>query len=143
MQDLDIAKKRLEKNSLTLTIVKSERVIFETTSHGVSGFLEAIEKFGDKLEGASVADRVIGKAVALLSVYAKVKAVYAKVLSEKAKAVLEENMVYHEWNVLVDSILNKDESKLCPFEDLAAKISNPKDAYEMFKALQISLKHVR
>jgi thioredoxin 1 len=141
MEDLDVAKKRLQENSLTLTIVNSGKIIFETASRGISGFLEAIEKFEDNLQEASVADRVIGKAIALLCVYAKVKAVYAIVLSEKAKAVFEQNMIYHEWNELVESILDWDNRELCPFEKLAAKISNPSDAYKMLKALQASLRH--
>jgi len=141
MEDLDVAKKRLRENSLTLTIVNSGKIIFETASRGISGFLEAIEKFGDNLQEASVADRVIGKAIALLCVYAKVKAVYAIVLSEKAKVVFEQNMIYHEWNELVESILDWDNRELCPFEKLAAKISNPSDAYKMLKALQASLRH--
>ena len=66
MQNLEIAKKRLNEKSLTLSIVKNGEIIFETVSNGISGFLEAIGKFGDGLEGTSVADTVTGKAIALL-----------------------------------------------------------------------------
>jgi len=143
MQDLEIAKERLSEKSLTLSIVKSGNILFETASHGISGFLEAIEKLGGMLEGSSVADMVAGKAIALLCVYAKVKAVYAVILSKKAKAVLEENMVYHEWEGLVENILGANRTEICPFEKLATEISNPNDAYRRLKALQNSLKHGR
>jgi len=143
MQDLAIAKKRLGIKSLTISIVKNDEIIFETVSHGISGFLEAIAKLGDKLEGASVADRVVGKAIALLCVYAKVKAVYAITLSKKAKAVLENNVVYHEWEDLVENILDVNKAGICPFEKLAKEISNPNDAYGRLKALHASLKHGR
>ena len=75
------------EENLTLVIVKDGSVLFQTDSHRISGFLDAIEKCGANLEGSSVADRVIGKAVALLCVYAKVKEVYACVLSRKAQAI--------------------------------------------------------
>jgi phage-related minor tail protein len=140
MSDLDIAKSKLYKEELTLTIVKNGEVIFETDSHRISGFLGAIEKFGAKLEGASVADRVAGKAIALLCVYAKIKEVHAEILSKKAKTVLEENRISHEWKELVDNILDLNKSGVCPFEKAAAGISDPKDAYRIFKALQESLK---
>ena len=143
MSDLDIAKSKLYKKELTLTIVKNGEVLFETRSHRISGFLGAIERLGDMLEGASLADRVAGKAIALLCVNAKMKAVYAAVLSEKAKAVLEENGVYHEWENLVENVLNINKTGMCPFEKLAEEISNPKDAYKMLKALQNSLKQRR
>jgi len=136
MQDLEIAKKRLNEKGLTLSIVKNAEVIFETAAHGISGLLEAIEKFYDELEGASVADKVAGKAIALLCVYARVKAVYAVTLSERAKVVFEKYAVYHEWSNLVKSILDVDKVKICPFEELAKEIFNPREAYEKLKALQ-------
>ncbi len=143
MQDLELAKERLNEKSLTLSIVKNGEIIFETVSNGISGFLEAIEKFGDGLEGTSVADRVTGKAIALLCVYAKVKAVYAIILSKGAKSVFEKHAVYHEWEELVENILDVKKAGICPFEKLANEISNPKDAYKRLKALQKSVKSSR
>ena len=140
MQDLEIAKKRLNENGLALSIVKNDKIVFEAASRGVSGFLGAVEKFRNELEDASVADRVVGKAIALLCVYAKVKAIYARVLSKNAKSVLEENMVYHEWESLVENVLDANKTELCPFEKLAMAISSPKDAYKRLKALQTSLR---
>ena len=139
MRDLEAAKKRLDEKSLTLSIVKNTEVVFESISHGISGFLEAVEKFGDKLEGASVADRVAGKAIALLCVYAKVKTVYSMTLSERAKAVLEKYAVHHESDELVESILDIHKAGICPFEELAKEISDPAEAYERLKALHIYL----
>lgn len=136
MQDLERAKKRLSEKGLTLSIVKNAETIFESVSHGVSGFLEAVEKFEDELGGASVADRVAGKAIALLCVYARIKAVYAITLSERAKAVLEKSAIHHEWDYLVESILDIDKVGICPFEKLATGISDPAEAYERLKALQ-------
>lgn len=143
MQDLEIAKERLNEKSLTLSIVKNGEIIFETVSNGISGFLEAIEKFGDGLEGTSVADRVTGKAIALLCVYAKVKAVYALILSKGAKSVFEKHAIHHEWNELVENILDVNKTRICPFEKLAKEISNPKNAYRKLKILQNSLKRGR
>ena len=140
MKDLEIAKNQLYKKELTLAIVKNGEVLFETCSHRISGFLGAIEQFGDELEGASLADRVAGKAIALLCVYVKIKQVYAEVLSKKAQIVFEQHGIPHEWNKLVDNILDLNKSGVCPFEKAAAGISDPKDAYRIFRTLQESLK---
>ncbi|MGQ9641529.1 MAG: DUF1893 domain-containing protein [Candidatus Bathycorpusculaceae bacterium] len=140
LKDLEIAKNRLKEGNLTLSIVKNGKVLFETASHGVSGFLEAVEKCGDRLEKASVADMIVGKAIALLCLYAKVRALYAVMLSKKAKAVLEENSIYHSWENVVENILGADRESVCPFEKLADEISNPKEAYEKLRALQQSLR---
>ena len=84
MRDLDIAKSRLFKEDATLVIAGKGKVLFKTDSHRISGFLGAIEQLGAQLEGAAVADRVAGKAMALLCSYAGISEVYAKVLSRKA-----------------------------------------------------------
>jgi|YelNatPaOPRAMG01_1025707.scaffolds.fasta_scaffold36981_5 hypothetical protein len=139
LQDLEIAKSRLKEGNLTLSIVKNGKVLFETATHGISGFLEAIEKCGSNLEKASAADRIVGKAIALLCIYARVRAVYAITLSKKAKTVLEENSVHHEWENLVENILGANKEGACPFEKLADEISNPKTAYQKLRALQHSL----
>jgi hypothetical protein len=140
MKALEIAKHALYSKDLTLAIAKNGEIMFETRSHRISGFLGAIEQLGDELESASVADRVAGKAIALLCVYAKVKEVYAEILSKKAKAVFEENRISYEFEELVDNVLDLNKSGVCPFEKASDGISDPKDAYRTFKALQKSLK---
>ncbi|MCK4482167.1 DUF1893 domain-containing protein [Candidatus Bathyarchaeota archaeon] len=104
----------MNENRLTLSIIKNREIIFDSASHGISGFLEAVEKCGEKLEGTPVADRDAGKAIALLCVYAKVKAICAVTLSKRAKAVFEKYAVYHEWNSLVESIRDIDKVEICP-----------------------------
>lgn len=139
MQDLEIAKRRLKEKGLTLSIVKGNEIIFESSSHGISGFLEAIERLRDRLERASVADRVVGKAIALLCIHAKVKAVYASILSKRGKVVFEEYAVYHELDDLVESIFDTRKGRICLFEKLAIRISDPAEAYQKLRALQHSV----
>ena len=140
MTDLEIAKTELNGYSLTLAIVKNGAVIYSTKIRKISGFLDAIDKCGADLRGASVADRVVGKAVALLCAYVGVREVYACVLSRKAVIVLKQNHVGYSWNKLVDNILDVDKLNSCPFEKAAADLSDPQAAYVKFKTL---LKNLR
>ena len=139
MNDLGIAKSQLHRKELTLIIVKKGDVLFETFSHRISGFLAAIEQSGAMLEGASVADQVVGKAISLLCVYAGIHEVYGKVMSRKAQTVFEEHKITCEWKKLVDDILDLNLSDVCPFEKAAADISDPKRAFKTFKTLLKSL----
>jgi len=143
MKDLTIAKKHLSGKGLTLSIVKDEHVLFETASHGISGFLSAIQQLDNRLNGASVADKIVGRAIALLCVHVKIGAVYGSVMSREAKKLFEENSVHAELGELVENILEDCRSATCPFEALAAKIMDPADAYKKLKALQDSLKERR
>ena len=136
MNDLETAKTLLSQKQLTLVIVKNGVTLYETRFHRISGFLDALDQHGKALQNASVADKVVGKAVALLCALAGVKDVYAETLSTAGKTILEQSGISHEWNKLVDTILDDAKQDLCPFEKEAARVDDPRIAYERFKALQ-------
>ncbi len=140
MQDLELAKKQLYSKQLTLAIAKNGQVLFETDSHRISGFIHAIDTLDTQLKGASIADRVAGKALALLCIYAGIREVYAEVLSQKAKLLFEENNVVCEWEQLVENVLDINKTGMCPFEKAAAEISDPQVSYVAFKALLEKMK---
>ncbi len=139
-KDLKIAKKELKERSLSLVVVKNGETLFESFSQGISGFLQAIETHRRKLEGASVADKIVGEAIALLCIYANVRAVYAETLSNGAKSLFEKHSLYCEWDNLVENILDASKTKTCPFEKASQQISNPKEAYAKLKRLYETLK---
>jgi len=140
MTDLEIAKTQLYEENLTLAIVKKGEVLYVTKSSRISGFLDAIDKCGHQLEGASLADRVAGKAIALLCAYAKIKEVYAAVLSRKALAVFKQHKIDCHWNELVENVLDPNKEGMCPFEKAAAEISDPQKAYVAFKKMLTGFK---
>ena len=140
MTDLDIAKGELYEQNLTLVIVKDGSVLYSTKSHRISGFLDAIETCGAKLEGASLADRVAGKAIALLCAYAKIREVYAAVMSRKAMEIFKQHKIGSHWNELVENVLDQNKTGICPFEKKAADLSDPQKAYRAFKDLRENLK---
>jgi len=140
MTDLEIAKNELHEENLALAIVKNGSLLYSTKSHRISGFLDAIDKCDGNLEGASVADKVAGKAIALLCAYAKVKEVYAAVMSRQALFVFKKHKVVYHWNELVENILDANKKGICPFEKAAVNVSDPEKAYKTFKDLRESLR---
>ena len=133
MDDLQIAKQILKHEKLNLVFVKNSKPLFKTSKEGLGGFLEAMEKFNDALSGASVADKIIGKAAALLCAYSNVKAAYAITLSKSGLNILNTHNISCEFEILVSTILNSKKTDLCPFEKLIEKINNPKKAYEKIR----------
>lgn len=132
--DLNLAKQRLIQKNLSLVIVKNGRVLFETESHGINGLLKVIKQLQDNMTGSSVADRIVGRAAALLLVYSGVVAVFAVTVSDSGIEVLKNNHVFHEFERRVPRILDSKKVDVCPFERLVAKFSDPKEAYEELKA---------
>jgi len=132
--DLNLAKQRLTQKNLSLVIAKNGIVLFETESHGISGLLKAIKQLQNNMAGSSVADRIVGRAAALLLVYSGVVAVFAVTASDGGIEVLKNNHVFHEFGRQVPRILDSKRVDVCPFEKLVAKFSDPKEAYEELKA---------
>lgn len=133
MLDLQLAKLRLKERKLTLVIAKAEKIMFETDLPGISGFLEAIKNLGEELVDAAVADKIVGRAIALLCVYAKVSAVFAEVISREGTKVLEKHGINFEFEDFVPYILDSKGEHMCPFEKFALEIQNSEEAYGKLK----------
>jgi len=132
--DLETASKRLNQKNLSLVVVKNGKVLFETESHGLNDLVEAINQLQSSMKGSSVADRIVGRAAALLFVYSGVSAVFAATISDGGIAILDNNNVFHEFEKRVPRILNLKKTDVCPFEKLVAGLSSPEEAYERLKA---------
>jgi hypothetical protein len=132
--DLNLAKNRLIQKDLSLVIVKDAKVLFETDSHGIGDLLKAINQIQNQMKGSSVADRIVGRAAALLFVFSGVQAVFAVTASDGGIEVLKKNSVFCEYESRVTSVLNLKRTDVCPFEKLVAKLSSPEKAYEALKA---------
>ena len=132
--DLDIASKRLNQKSLSLVVVKNGKVLFETESHGLNDLVEAINQLQSNMKESSVADRIVGRAAALLFVYSGVSAIFAATISDGGMEILDNSSVFHEFEKRVPRILNFKKTDVCPFEKLVAKLSSPEEAYERLKA---------
>ncbi|MFQ6086486.1 MAG: DUF1893 domain-containing protein [Candidatus Bathyarchaeia archaeon] len=133
-KDLNIAKEKLKQKNLALVIAKKGKIIFETSSRGIGGLLRAIGELDKEMKGSSVADRIVGKAAALLCVYAGAVAVFAVTASERGVQALRDNNVLCQFENRVPYILNSKKSDVCPFEKLVINISNSKEAYEKLKS---------
>jgi hypothetical protein len=133
-RNLDLAKSRLKDRDLTLAIVKEGKVVFETKSQGVGGFLQAIEKLGKRLVGSSVADKIVGAAAAMLCAFSGVSSVFAVTISEEGIRVLEDNNIICRFEQEVPNILNHDKTDVCPFEKLVTGSTDPKEAYAKLKS---------
>jgi hypothetical protein len=136
-KDLELATQTLKEEDLSLVIVKKEKVLFETHKHGIIGFLEAIEQLDKNLTGASVADKIVGVAAAMLCVYSGVASIFAQTLSEEGIRVLKDNNIAYQFGRTVPNILNRHKKDVCPFEKLAMTAGSPEGAYVKFKSCTI------
>lgn len=100
---------------------------------GIKPLLSKIIEDEIFLENTSLADKVIGKAIALLAIFGGVKSVYANVISDCAKTILEKYDVDVEYNRIVPYIMNEDGTDKCLIEKLVEDIEDPTEGLKVLK----------
>jgi hypothetical protein len=133
MEDIDLAHSLLEQDKWNLVIVKKGRVLFASRERGIAPFFQAIQGIGKGLHNAAVADRIVGLAVAMLCLHARVNSVYAGIVSQEAFDMLKKRGVAIDSRNTVAHISNYDGTDLCPFEKLAGSCQKPS---QLLAALQ-------
>ena len=137
MDNLNKAKTLLQDHSLVLV---KENDIYIEDDKGLKPLLSFINK-NINLKGFSLADKIIGRAAAFLIIKLNIKEVYTKTISKGAYELLIDNNVDISYDNMVDKILNKDKTGLCPMEECVININNPEDAYnEIIKKIKLMKK---
>lgn len=122
--DLEHAKAALESGGYTCVLCKGTSI--RTSTH--RGVRPLMDLLCEDMSGYSAADKVVGKATALLYCLMHVKAVYASVISEPALAVLNAYGTTVEFQTRVPYIVNRQGDGSCPMELATAHISDPAEA---------------
>lgn len=124
MKDIALAKNLLNDEKKAIVIVKDGEVIFSSKDKGIKPVCAALNEFKDELQGSSVADKVIGKAAAMIYKHADIKELSTKLISERAVDVLKNTSIVYDYEKLVPYIKNRDQSGLCPIETLSLQTDN-------------------
>ena len=129
---MELAKEALENSGAACAAVTREGKVLYSSENGIRPVLSWLAQDPAMLRGACAADRVAGKAAALLMIYAGVTELYAGVMSEPAEQCLKSHGVAFASGRRVPRILNRDGTDLCPMEKRCASVDSPAEAYEIF-----------
>ncbi len=132
MSDILTAKDLLKKENATFVAVNGEK-IFISHSRGVAPIIEIIDSDAELLFGASVADKVIGKAAAMLFSKYKIKEIHALLVSEKALEYLDKKSISVTYDDVVAHIINRDKTDMCPMEKCVLSTTDEDDAEELIR----------
>lgn len=127
MKDLEKAINILNSGAYTCVLVKGES-IYTSKKKGISPVLDLINE-GVDLVGFSLADKVIGKSVALLILKAQIKDVYAEIISQHAITLLNQFDISYQSLETVDRIMNNTQTGFCPMESVILNESDSEEAY--------------
>ena len=102
------------------------------SGRGVKDLLRVLEEEPQVLNGAKIADKVVGKAAAALMVLGKVREVYAELISTPAVELLRKYGVAVSFGNETDHIMNRDETGWCPMETACRNVvTSPQELVSM------------
>lgn len=128
--DLDLARALLIANKdVTLVAVRDDEIITCTES-GIKPLLSWVRE-GRDLAGFSVADKVVGKAPALLYAVLGPDAVFSPVMSWTGRAVLLTSGIATSYDTLVPHISNRAKDGQCPMD------ASVEDVWEPYEAVRV------
>ena len=127
-QNLEKAKKHLQEGNYTCVLCCGD-TFYTSTFRGVKPLVQWYRS-GTDFSHCSAADKVIGRATAYLYLLMGIGEVYAHVISRPALEVFQSHGIHVAFGQLVDNIINRTGTGLCPFEEAVLAIQDPQQAYD-------------
>ena len=103
------------------------------TNRGVQDLLQLISDQPERLQGAVVADKIIGKAAAALMATGGAKEVHTNVICTPAKELFEKKGILVFATEEVPMILNRDRSGMCPIDSQLEGIESIEECVEILR----------
>lgn len=128
MNDIELAKEALRRDALAFALAKDGVILKTGTREGIGELIQALDTLGELAQGAGLADKIVGKAVAMVARHNKLRAVYSPLASAAARDALFVDGIPLEYDRLVPLILNKRNDGPCPMERLSLPIQDPAEA---------------
>lgn len=109
----------------------------ELTTHanrGMQDLLQLISEQPERLQGAVVADKIIGKAAAAIMATGGVREVHTNIICTPAKKLFEQQGILIFATEEVPMILNRDRSSMCPIDTQIADIESIEECVAVLQA---------
>jgi hypothetical protein len=121
MEERELLKKLedFSRGPWSLIVENRQGLVYRSKQDRLLPLLECIEKHPDSMVAATVLDKMVGRAAALLCVYARAGMVLTPVMSDGAVQVLEEFGLPFMALDRVKEILNSQQTGPCPMEQEA------------------------
>lgn len=103
------------------------------TQRGVADLYDLLSLEPAFLQGAQIADKVIGKAAAALMVLGGVQEIYTDIISEPALALLRNAGIKIEYMQVVPRIRNRANTGWCPMETICYEVETAEDMFPLIR----------
>ncbi len=128
-----------KKGAYSCVIEKEGTVLSALSYIGIKPLITTLDRYPHMLENATVADKVIGKAAAVVLALGKAKHAYGDIMSEAGIAYLEKHGITYEYGEKVEKILNRTGDNSCPLELSIVNEDEPNAALVLLRARIVEL----
>ena len=115
----------LDKGDTTLVVDNGRVTTY--TGRGVSDLHWLLTDHPHMLQGARVADKIVGKGAAALMILGGVRELYTPVISRLALNLLSGYDIKTTYDKVIDHVVNRDKTGWCPVETLCRDLATPKE----------------
>lgn len=124
------AVEQLETSGASCVILSENGEARQSDAIGIKPLMTELRVRKDAFRGCVIADKVIGKAAALMAMLGGADAVYGKIMSENAKEFLEKQKMEYAYGEIVPYIENRTRDGRCPMEETVLHIDSPSEAFD-------------
>ncbi|MBQ8893063.1 MAG: DUF1893 domain-containing protein [Clostridia bacterium] len=126
------AAQRLDKENTSIFVLGRGEP-YSSLARGIAPIIQPMEQDPDFFRETFVADKVIGRAAALLLIKGGIRGLYAKVISTSAVEVLKDTGIELHFEQEVPRILNRTGDGFCPMETATQGITDPEEAFRVLQ----------
>ena len=124
-QVLEEAIARIDAATASCVLIRQGEIIHQTKGFGIAPLLQLYQTKPQLLWQATVTDKIVGKAAAMILVLGGVQRVHALTISAAAREYLEAHNISVSFLRCVDVISNRKRDGICPIERSVLEISDP------------------
>ena len=120
----------LDEQQKSCVILDENGEVRTSDAIGIKPLMTELRVNKQAFAGCVIADKVIGKAAALMAVLGKAEAVYGRIMSKNAEEFLKNAGIEYKYGELVPYIENRTKDGRCPMEETVLEIDSPAEAFE-------------
>ena len=120
----------LKEEQKSCVILSEDGAVRCSDAIGIKPLMVELRADRKAFQGSVIADKVVGKAAALLAFLGEVQAVFGRVMSEGAVSIFEKHQIPYQFETLVPYIENRTKDGMCPMEETVQLVEDPEEAFE-------------
>ena len=125
----------IQSKEASCAVIQNETIVHTATGRGVKPLIQLFDHDPGKLKGCTLADKIIGKAAAMILHLGGASRVYGEIMSQSARTYLLEHGIGAEFGRCVPVIAARTGSGICPIERSVLCTDDPTEGLQNIRGV--------